>query len=121
MPQVTCLHAQAAGRGVTLGRLATALLAALWARLQELQDAGSQPAVAAYRQVCGDVGRQVRVWAEGLPDTDDPASLPPPLAAGRVLALDDQLALRVEGTPAPLVSGRLAHLDAAAGRREPRS
>lgn len=121
VPEVTCLHAQAAGRGATLGRLVTVLLTALWARLQELQEAGSQPAVAAYRRACGDVGRHVRVWAEGLPDTDDPASLPPPLAAGRVLGLDDQLALHVEGAPAPLVSGRMAHLDAAADRREPRS
>ena len=111
VPRVTCLHAHEAARGVTPGALGWEIIAALRRRLEELATAGPEPVVAAYRQRCGDVGRRVKVWAEGLADTADPTALPAPVASGRVLALDDDLALRVEGTAGPLVGGRLAHVD----------
>ena len=111
VPRVTCLHDHRAGSAVKLGELCGALLAALWRRLEELRTEGSAPLVAAYRHRCGDVGRRVRVWAEGLPDTADASTLPAPMVSGRVLKLDDDLALHVEGAVGPLVGGRLAYLD----------
>ena len=120
VPRVTCLHDEEAGAIVELGALCRALLEALWFRIEQLRRDGAAPVVAAYRARCGDIGRRVRVWAEGLPDTDDPATLPPPIASGRVLAMDDDLALHVEGATGPLVGGRLAHLDADRQDREPR-
>lgn len=111
VPRVTCLHAHAAGRQVTVGGLTLALLAALGARVVQLAREGPDPVIAAYRQSCGDIGRRVGVWAEGLPDAADLAQLPPPLATGRVLALAGDLALVVDGAPEPLRNGRLAYLD----------
>ena len=110
VPRVTCLHDEPGGRDLALGMVLRALLDALWNRLEELRCEGPAPAIQAYRQYCGDVGRRVMVWSEGLPDTDDIAALPAPMAEGRVLRLDDNLALHVEGAPAPLNGGRLAHV-----------
>lgn len=122
VPRVTCLHARAVGRQITVGGLTLALLAALWRRIQELRADGPQPVIAAYRRACGDLGRLVGVWAEGAPDADRLNRLPPPVAQGRALALTDELALVVEGAAAPLINGRLAYLDEPADcdRKEPR-
>jgi len=109
VPRVTCLHAHAAARSVGLGDLCLAVLDALERRLRELQRAGPASLVETYRERCGDIGREVLVWEEGLPDAGDVAALPPPIASGRVLALDDDLALRVEGASGPLSRGRLAY------------
>ncbi len=111
VPGVTCLHDRPESDAVDLGTLTGALLEALGRRLAQLQVAGPEPLTTAYRGRCGDLGRRVRIWAEGLPDTDDVQALPPPLAAGRVTALDDSLALHVEGCAGPLVGGRLSHHD----------
>jgi len=109
VPRVTCLHDHAGGRGLPLGRVLGGLLSALTARLMQLQDAGAGPLVDAYRARCDDVGEQVEVWPEGLPDASRRADLPPPVAAGEVLALDDDLALHVAGAPHPLHGGRLVY------------
>ncbi len=120
VPRATCLHAQRAAAGVRLGDLTAALLDALSARLDELHAVGPSPVVAAYRRACGDLGRQVAVWAEGTPDADDARALPPPLAVGRAVALTDELHLVVEGAANPLYGGRLAYRDAPeAARAEP--
>jgi len=115
VPRVTCLRAHPAGRAVRLGDLCRDLLVALWRRVRELHDAGPAPVKAAYRAHCGDVGRVVTVWPEGSPDLGRSDAMPPPLAHGRVLGLDDDLALRIEGAAAPLVNGRLAHDESSAG------
>lgn len=111
VPRVTCLHEHPPAAKVTLPDLTRALLAALWTRIEELQHTGAAAAVAAYRRAWGDRGREVTVWAEGLPDAARADDLPPPLARGRALALTDDLALVVEGADQPLTGGRLAHLD----------
>ncbi len=123
VPAVTCLHDHEAASAVILGEVAAALLESLWTRLEELRTSGAGPLVAAYRAAWGDAGREVAVWAEGLPDTADPTALPPPLARGRALSLTDDLALVVAGAPAPLHGGRLARLGGSPSDRgrEPRS
>lgn len=110
VPRVTCLHDEPGGSDLALGVILRALLDALWNRMEELRCEGPAPAIQAYRHYCGDVGRRVRVWSEGLQDTSDAESLPAPVAEGTVLRLDDNLALHVEGAPAPLNGGRLAHV-----------
>lgn len=119
VPRATCLADEAPGLAPGVGRLTLALLDALGRRLDELRRRGAEPAVDAYRRLWGDRGRRVAVWAEGLPDTDDPRDLPPPLARGRALALDDDLSLLVDGAAAPLSGGRLARLDDGEPGREP--
>ena len=119
VPRTTCLGDHAAGQSAALGNLCRAVLDAFGTRVAELAATGPGPLVAAYRDRCGDLGRRVRVWAEGLPDTADSTALPPPMASGRVTALDDQLALHVEGAAGPLVGGRLAHLNAPDSETDP--
>lgn len=110
VPRVTSLAD--AGHRVGLPGMAVALLARLHAHLSALaMPGGAAAVVGAYRDRCGDIGRQVAVHAEGLPDTADAADLPEPLARGRVMGLDGSLQLLVEGSAAPLCGGRLHHLD----------
>jgi BirA family biotin operon repressor/biotin-[acetyl-CoA-carboxylase] ligase len=110
VPRVTCLadHA-AAGAAVDLGAVTMALLRALWDRIEQIRRGDAAAVVAAYRERCGDVGRRVSVWPEGLPDAATRDDLPPPRARGRATGLTDALALCVEGCPEPLTGGRLAH------------
>ena len=67
---------------------------------------GSAALVDAYRADSAVLGRTVRVWPE------DAVSLVETAAAveGRVAAIDDNLALHIEGVPTPIRSGRLALL-----------
>ncbi|MEZ4389208.1 MAG: hypothetical protein R3D98_16810 [Candidatus Krumholzibacteriia bacterium] len=110
VPRITSLAA--AGHDIGLHAVAVAVLARLRANLAGLADAaGGGSVVARYRRLCGDVGRRVAVYAEGLPDATDPADLPPPLACGRVTGLDESLQLLVEGCSQPLSGGRLRDLE----------
>jgi BirA family biotin operon repressor/biotin-[acetyl-CoA-carboxylase] ligase len=109
VPRVTCLRDAPGGGAVRLGDALAAVLAALGVRLEQLAGDGPSAVVAAYRARCGDIGRHVAIWPEGLPDARDAGELPPPPVAGEVLALDDDLALHVHGAPAPVHGGRLAY------------
>lgn len=109
VPRVTSLREQ--GADVALGPAAAALLRRLDQHVADLARGGPGAAVAAYRSLCGDIGRRVAVYAEGVPDTADREALPDPVARGRVRALDEQLGLVIDGAPAPLTGGRLHHLD----------
>ena len=108
VPQVGCLHDLPGARSVTLAAVLTATMAAVSRRLVELARIGPEPLLAAYRTDSLVVGQRVRVWAEGLADSDDPRTLPPPLAAGRVAAIGADLALLFEGQQRPITQGRLA-------------
>lgn len=99
------------GDAPDLVTLLLALLERLADHVADLAAAGPGPIVAQYRRLCADIGREVALYAEGLHDTDDPGQLPAPLATGRVLGLDDHLALRIAGCPQPFHGGRLRHLD----------
>ncbi len=109
VPRVTCLRDQSGGAAVGLGEALAGVLAALGVRLEQLAVEGPSAVVAAYRARCGDIGRHVAIWPEGLPDARDAGELPPPPVAGEVVALDDDLALHVRGVPAPVHGGRLAY------------
>jgi BirA family biotin operon repressor/biotin-[acetyl-CoA-carboxylase] ligase len=110
VPAVTSLAD--AGHRVPLGAAAGAVLDRLQHHLASLAGpTGGRGTVAAYRARCDDIGRQVAVYAEGLPDTADASALPAPLARGRVTGLDDALQLLVEGCAGPLSGGRLCYDD----------
>ncbi len=113
VPTVTSLAAHPAGAPAAAapGALTAALLAALARRLATLAASGPADLVAAYRARCGDVGRTVAVWAEGLPDAGDAAQLPPPLARGLVTGFGPDLSLCLEGHASPLGGGRMAYAD----------
>lgn len=112
VPRVTSLADHAAsGSAGDLGAVTGALLRALGRRVEQIRCGDAAAVVQAYRDRCGDVGRRVSVWPEGLPDAASRDDLPPPLARGRVTGLTETLALRVEGCPDPLPGGRLAHDD----------
>lgn len=110
VPAVTSLAD--AGHRVPVGAAAGAVLGRLRHHLASLAGpGGGHGTVAAYRARCADIGRQVAVYAEGLPDTADLSALPDPLARGRVIGLDDSLQLLVEGCAVPLSGGRLCYDD----------
>jgi biotin-[acetyl-CoA-carboxylase] ligase BirA-like protein len=81
-------------------RLLPAVRAELaWAR-DELRRGGSAALLEPYRERAAFLGRRVTIW----PVEDDAG---PPLARGRVLALNDDLSLDVEGVAAPVRHGRM--------------
>lgn len=84
------------------------LLVALGLRHRELLSGGGASLLRAYREASLVVGRRVRVWdeSEGERGAEDP--WPAPLAAGRVLSIEADLTLRMEGRDEPVPGGRLA-------------
>jgi biotin-[acetyl-CoA-carboxylase] ligase BirA-like protein len=112
VPSTTCLHDLPGGRGVELGAIFRAVLAALATRYQALLREGPQGLFAAYRDASLIVGRWVRIWPEGLDERQPPAAWPPPLAEGVVQEILPDLSLRLEGRAEPVAQGRLALVDA---------
>ena len=113
VPQVTSLQDQPGCERFVLPALLAAVLEATARRLAELPQQGPDPLLAAYRQASLVIGRRVRIWAEGLPDTNDAAELPPPLAEGEVLSIGADLTLSLAGHSVPVDRGRLAFFDPA--------
>ncbi|MFO7654160.1 MAG: hypothetical protein R6X25_10100 [Candidatus Krumholzibacteriia bacterium] len=68
---------------------------------------GPAPLLDAYRRHSLVVGREVLVWEEGLPEDATREALPEPVRRGRVIGIDDDLALRLEGQAEPVRRGRL--------------
>jgi biotin-[acetyl-CoA-carboxylase] ligase BirA-like protein len=99
--------AEAAG-GVDLDVLLQETLAALERRLKEALDSGFREMSAEYRAASNVIGRRVRVYTEAAAEHDPPDAWPPPLAAGVVQDIRDDLSLVIEGVPEPIATGRLA-------------
>ena len=99
--------AEAAG-GVDLDVLLQETLAALERRLKEARASGFREMSDEYRAASNVIGRRVRVYAEAVADHDPPDTWPPPLAAGVVLDIRDDLSLVIAGAPEPVKNGRLA-------------
>ena len=111
VPRVTSLQDQPGCERFALPAVLAAVLEAAARRLAELRAHGPEPLLVAYRQASLVIGRRVRIWAEGLPDTDDATRLPPPLAEGVVLSIGADLALTLAGHTPPIDRGRLAFVD----------
>jgi len=106
VPEATSLRAAFPEGDWTLGRATFALLRALTARVAQLTGDGMTDLVRDYTERSACVGREVKVW----PKRTEDAAVVAPIAAGRMLAIDDSLAVRVAGA-SPLAEGRLAFLE----------
>jgi hypothetical protein len=93
---------------VDLDVLLQETLAALERRLKEALTNGFREMSAEYRAASNVIGRRVRVYAEAVAEHDPPHAWPPPLAAGVVQDIRDDLSLVIEGMPDPVANGRLA-------------
>lgn len=105
VPSAGCL--KEAGIDVTLGRLVWCVLDKLAERYRSFIEEGPAGLLRSYREASCIVGRRVRVWGEnadrvGVPDTT------PPLAAGVVRSIEDDLSLRIDGYEGCVAGGRLA-------------
>jgi len=85
-----------------------ALLDTLERRHRQLLDGDGEQILRAYRDRSLVVGRRVRIWDESEGERPAGERWPPPLAAGRVLSIEADLTLRIEGLDQPVTGGRLA-------------
>jgi BirA family biotin operon repressor/biotin-[acetyl-CoA-carboxylase] ligase len=88
-----------------LPRLAGQVVARLDAMVQLLRDARTREVVDRYRGAAGFIGREVRIWPEGIEDWERTH----PAHVGRVTAMFPDGSLAVSGSPEPVRSGRLAY------------
>jgi BirA family biotin operon repressor/biotin-[acetyl-CoA-carboxylase] ligase len=108
VPAAGCLHGCDGGDRVTLGAALRCVLERLAVRLDRLHRDGPVPLQRDYRRWSNTVGRRVRVWNDRAIDGVDRARWPPAEAAGLVIDIGDDLALRLAGRAAPVATGRLA-------------
>jgi biotin-[acetyl-CoA-carboxylase] ligase BirA-like protein len=80
------------------------ITARLDALLRLVQDGDIAEIFARYRSRAGFIGQEVVIWPDGTEDT----RATKPLHRGRVLTLNPDLSLRLEGHPAPVRQGRMA-------------
>ncbi len=99
-----------AGLETDLWELLPHVLDALAARAAALLAGGSEALLPDYREASVVVGRRVHLWDEAAAP-DDAGAWPAPLASGRVVAIEPDLSLRLEGLPEPIAKGRLALAD----------
>ena len=85
-----------------LGALLYALLATLDEGVQQLTADAGVALVAYYREYADFIGRRVVLWPE-----EEAANQP--LAVGRVIAMNDDLALCLEGMTSPIRKGRMGY------------
>lgn len=84
-------------------RLLPPLLRALGRGRDELAEGRAAALVQRYRERAAFLGRRVTIW----PVEDASGAADEPLARGRVVALGDDLSLRLEGRAGPVRSGRM--------------
>lgn len=84
-------------------RLLPPLLRALGRARDELAEGRAAALVQRYRDRAAFLGRHVAIW----PVEDATGAAAEPLARGRVMALGDDLSLRIEGRSEPVRSGRM--------------
>jgi len=94
--------------GVELPALLRETLDAVERRFRELVADGPASIADAYRERSVILGRRVRVYGEGIPESTPAAEWPEPLAAGVVRSIEPDLSLRIDGAERPIRRGRLA-------------
>jgi len=83
-------------------------LDALAERYRALLAKGPEDLFRAYRRDSLVIGRRVRIWPEGIPESEPPEAWPEPIARGVVREVRPDLTLEIEGLPDPVHRGRLA-------------
>jgi biotin-[acetyl-CoA-carboxylase] ligase BirA-like protein len=96
------------GRGeIHLYDVFDCVLKALHERLTELLSEGIGPLLNSYREHSICIGKQVAIWDESVTDLKSAK----PKAMGRVLAINSDLSLTIEGYSEPVSSGRLTFVE----------
>jgi BirA family biotin operon repressor/biotin-[acetyl-CoA-carboxylase] ligase len=108
VPRTAALHDFTGDEKPPLFSVLRHLLAALGQRHRALLSGGGAELLREYRDASLVVGQRVRVWDESEGERGAGEAWPPPQAAGRVLAIEADLSLRIEGRDRPVSSGRLA-------------
>jgi len=106
VPRVTCLREAGAGVGHPLDVLRV-LLPRLWQGLDQLLHQGPAGLLDRYRALSLVLGREVAVWEERADGREPDPDRDRPQARGRVVAIEDDLALRLAGRSEPVRRGRL--------------
>jgi len=104
VPATTSLREAWPEGGWTVPEAAWRLLEALDRRLEELREGRGGRLIADYVGASACLGHRVRVWPRGVEDFSGAGAL----AAGRLLAIHEDLSLCVEGAPDRIPDGRLA-------------
>jgi len=105
VPAATRLADWTEGPPPPLGTLAGDLVARLESGLAGISKHGPAEVLATYRRLAGGIGRDVTIW----PDDADQRLNTDPLAKGRLIAINDDLTLQLEGNPEPVTRGRLSY------------
>lgn len=108
VPRTGALHDHIDGGKPGIFKVLTHLLAALQRRHGQLLAGEGEKILGRYRNSSLVLGQQVRVWDESQGEREAGERWPAPLAAGRVLSIEADLTLRIEGFDPPVSSGRLA-------------
>ena len=95
-----------ASHAVPVPRLLTEVVRALDTGMRLLRADGSDSLYRRYCDLSDVIGRTVRLWPEESVD----GSESPPFAEGRVIALNPDLSLQLEGRDTPVRGGRLAYV-----------
>ena len=98
-----CLKQLVPGWTTPLMAVLECLMRTLSNRLQQIHRDGPAALIDAYRKDCCVIGRKAGVYPVQAQDAGQHS----PIAFGRILDLDSNLALRVEGSPHPIHAGRL--------------
>lgn len=104
IPAAGCLNDLLPGSSLTLPNLFWKLLRSFYRAYHELTAEGYDALLDAYRRSSCCLGKDVIVWAESV--TDFAAA--EPLARGKLLAIESDLSLRIEGREETISKGRLA-------------
>ena len=110
VPAAGCLIEE--GVDITLPRFLWCVLDRLAERHEAWLEKGSTELLDAYRQASCVVGQRVRVWNESCDLSAVSNTCPPPIAAGVVRSIEQDLSLRIDAREAPITSGRVAFEEA---------
>ena len=105
IPAAGCLNDLLPGSRLTLPSLFWKLLRSFNAAYRDLTTQGFEDLLDAYRRFSCCLGKEVIVWAE---DVTDFALLRTACARGKLLAIESDLSLRIEGKEETIGKGRLA-------------
>lgn len=104
VPEAGCLRDLAEGLTGALPELLEHLVGILDGLIMELKRGGMENIFIRYQDYTNVIGRDVRIWPEGTEDWKTTN----PMVCGKVVALNQDLSLHIEGYDQPVRSGRLA-------------
>lgn len=104
IPSAGCLNDLLPGSSLTLPNLFWKLLRSFDVAYRDLTSNGYDGLLDAYRRFSCSLGKEIIVWEENVTDFASAE----PLARGRLLAIESDLSLRIEGRDETIGKGRLA-------------